>query len=264
MKYRNKFSWPTSNWSTPNRTIACDRSYYTQILPSAPADKFQWLGTRVSNFKLKCSAWRSRVAWRWPCRLCTVILAKSLLFHVCKPRQAWWWRRAPLAQGELIKTLTLFRWNNKKANQDGRTRCTTGSVVSSLYHLKDPQHNNEGRSVFLTRPFFVLIFSSRCRIFCVSRPQCTYRRELPSQTEPVWGRRVSNFFQTVSPLSWIVTREGIKIRRAPTSLCVRVFMPHTHARAASTLAGVVRCLFHAPFTGIAIDLLGRIIYAPLF
>lgn len=28
--------------------------------------------------------------------------------------------------------------------QDGRTRCTTGSVVSSLYHLKDPQNNNEG------------------------------------------------------------------------------------------------------------------------
>lgn len=28
--------------------------------------------------------------------------------------------------------------------KDGRTRCTTGSVVSSLYHLKDPQHNNEG------------------------------------------------------------------------------------------------------------------------
>ena len=31
--------------------------------------------------------------------------------------------------------------------QDGRTRCTTGSVVSSLYHLKDPDHNNEGRSL---------------------------------------------------------------------------------------------------------------------
>ena len=28
--------------------------------------------------------------------------------------------------------------------KDGRTRCTTGSVVSSLYHLKDPQNNNEG------------------------------------------------------------------------------------------------------------------------
>ncbi|KAF8814495.1 hypothetical protein BYT27DRAFT_6966287 [Phlegmacium glaucopus] len=33
--------------------------------------------------------------------------------------------------------------------KDGRTRCTTGSVVSSLYHLKDPQHNNEDAGFFV-------------------------------------------------------------------------------------------------------------------
>ncbi|KAJ3773460.1 hypothetical protein EV361DRAFT_242399 [Lentinula raphanica] len=33
--------------------------------------------------------------------------------------------------------------------KDGRTRCTTGSVVSSLYHLKDPQHGNEDAGFFV-------------------------------------------------------------------------------------------------------------------
>ncbi|XP_006455897.1 hypothetical protein AGABI2DRAFT_121811 [Agaricus bisporus var. bisporus H97] len=33
--------------------------------------------------------------------------------------------------------------------KDGRTRCTTGSVVSSLYHLKDPQHHNEDAGFFV-------------------------------------------------------------------------------------------------------------------
>ncbi|KAF9257900.1 hypothetical protein L218DRAFT_772041 [Marasmius fiardii PR-910] len=33
--------------------------------------------------------------------------------------------------------------------KDGRTRCTTGSVVSSLYHLKDPQRNNEDAGFFV-------------------------------------------------------------------------------------------------------------------
>ncbi|KAJ3717248.1 velvet factor-domain-containing protein [Lentinula guzmanii] len=33
--------------------------------------------------------------------------------------------------------------------KDGRTRCTTGSVVSSLYHLKDPQHANEDAGFFV-------------------------------------------------------------------------------------------------------------------
>ncbi|OCB90148.1 hypothetical protein A7U60_g2609 [Sanghuangporus baumii] len=30
--------------------------------------------------------------------------------------------------------------------KDGKTRCTTGSVVSSLYHLKDPEADSEGRT----------------------------------------------------------------------------------------------------------------------
>lgn len=33
--------------------------------------------------------------------------------------------------------------------QDGKTRCTTGSVVSSLYHLKDTEHNNEDAGFFV-------------------------------------------------------------------------------------------------------------------
>jgi len=33
--------------------------------------------------------------------------------------------------------------------KDGRTRCTTGSVVSSLYHLKDTEHHNEDAGFFV-------------------------------------------------------------------------------------------------------------------
>ena len=33
--------------------------------------------------------------------------------------------------------------------QDGKTRCTTGSVVSSLYHLKDTENQNQDAGFFV-------------------------------------------------------------------------------------------------------------------
>jgi hypothetical protein len=33
--------------------------------------------------------------------------------------------------------------------QDGKTRCTTGSVVSSLYHLKDSENENRDAGFFV-------------------------------------------------------------------------------------------------------------------
>jgi Velvet factor len=33
--------------------------------------------------------------------------------------------------------------------QDGKTRCTTGSVVSSLYHLKDSENDNRDAGFFV-------------------------------------------------------------------------------------------------------------------
>ena len=33
--------------------------------------------------------------------------------------------------------------------QDGKTRCTTGSVVSSLYHLKDSENQNADAGFFV-------------------------------------------------------------------------------------------------------------------
>ena len=33
--------------------------------------------------------------------------------------------------------------------KDGKTRCTTGSVVSSLYHLKDTERQNEDAGFFV-------------------------------------------------------------------------------------------------------------------
>lgn len=35
------------------------------------------------------------------------------------------------------------------AIQDGKTRCTTGSVVSSLYHLKDSENQNSDAGFFV-------------------------------------------------------------------------------------------------------------------
>ena len=34
-------------------------------------------------------------------------------------------------------------------DQDGKTRCTTGSVVSSLYHLKDSENQNADAGFFV-------------------------------------------------------------------------------------------------------------------
>lgn len=33
--------------------------------------------------------------------------------------------------------------------KDGKTRCTTGSIVSSLYHLKDTEYNNQDAGFFV-------------------------------------------------------------------------------------------------------------------
>ena len=35
--------------------------------------------------------------------------------------------------------------------KDGKTRCTTGSVVSSLYHLKDPEADSKNGACFIFR-----------------------------------------------------------------------------------------------------------------
>lgn len=53
--------------------------------------------------------------------------------------------------------------------KDGKTRCTTGSVVSSLYHLKDPEADGEWPfSIFLILiiPYFLVPRSGSIR--CVS------------------------------------------------------------------------------------------------
>ena len=46
--------------------------------------------------------------------------------------------------------------------QDGKTRCTTDSVDSSLYHLEDTENRNEDAGFFVFR---------------------AHRRQLPSQTK---------------------------------------------------------------------------------
>ena len=40
--------------------------------------------------------------------------------------------------------------------KDGKTRCTTGSVVSSLYHLKDPEA--DGACIIIEFSFFLSFF----------------------------------------------------------------------------------------------------------
>jgi len=72
-------------------------------------------------------------------------------------------------------------------DQDGRTRCTTGSVVSSLYHLKDPQHNNEGMFQYVDIALAYIPYTSipRCWFLCLSGSQRTHRGKLSPKIEPV-------------------------------------------------------------------------------
>lgn len=48
----------------------------------------------------------------------------------------------------LSRSRPLFP-SDTSATQDGKTRCTTGSVVSSLYHLKDAENRNEDAGFFV-------------------------------------------------------------------------------------------------------------------
>jgi len=50
---------------------------------------------------------------------------------------------ASVASGHLAPYSRLF------FPQDGKTRCTTGSVVSSLYHLKDSENDNRDAGFFV-------------------------------------------------------------------------------------------------------------------
>ena len=60
--------------------------------------------------------------------------------------------------------------------KDGRTRCTTGSVVSSLYHLKDTEQDGASISWHPARCFLKIAFSGRDAGFFVF-PDVSVRTE---------------------------------------------------------------------------------------
>ena len=75
---------------------------------------------------------------------------ESVLLHVCFPRSTRRRRRDSLVQRESI--LFRFRVSSVPYNcviKGGKTRCTAGSVVSSLYHLKDSENRGEDAAFFV-------------------------------------------------------------------------------------------------------------------
>ena len=61
--------------------------------------------------------------------------------HWMKVRCLVFFYRVPIVLAPLIHIIVL--------PQDGKTRCTTGSVVSSLYHLKDSENENRDAGFFV-------------------------------------------------------------------------------------------------------------------
>ena len=81
--------------------------------------------------------------------------------------------------------------------KDGKTRCTTGSVVSSLYHLKDPEADSESifslRSILFYRSVFIPFHLVACLViilfhfhFYLTRfpPSILWMRKIPSSAGP--------------------------------------------------------------------------------
>jgi hypothetical protein len=74
--------------------------------------------------------------------------AESVLLHVRQPREAGRRWRSALAEGKPVVS-SVDEICVHRFGQDGKTCSTTGSVVSSLYHLKDAENGNEDAGFFV-------------------------------------------------------------------------------------------------------------------
>ncbi|KAF8882847.1 velvet factor-domain-containing protein [Infundibulicybe gibba] len=99
--------------------------------------------------------------------------------------------------------------------KDGRTRCTTGSVVSSLYHLKDPQHNNEDAGFFVFPDLSVRTEGSyrlKLSLFEVVGSNVRHCKSIYSAPFYVYTAKKFPGMEESTPLSCSLADQGIKIR----------------------------------------------------
>ncbi|KAL0564460.1 velum formation-related protein, partial [Marasmius crinis-equi] len=99
--------------------------------------------------------------------------------------------------------------------KDGRTRCTTGSVVSSLYHLKDPQRNNEDAGFFVFPDLSVRTEGSyrlKLSLFEVVGNTVRHCKSIFSAPFYVYTAKKFPGMEESTPLSCSLADQGIKIR----------------------------------------------------
>ncbi|KIL64314.1 hypothetical protein M378DRAFT_24595 [Amanita muscaria Koide BX008] len=99
--------------------------------------------------------------------------------------------------------------------KDGRTRCTTGSVVSSLYHLKDPQNNNEDAGFFVFPDLSVRTEGSyrlKLSLFEVVGNTVRHCKSIYSTPFYVYTAKKFPGMEESTPLSCSLADQGIKIR----------------------------------------------------
>ncbi|KAG1810473.1 velvet factor-domain-containing protein [Suillus plorans] len=99
--------------------------------------------------------------------------------------------------------------------KDGKTRCTTGSVVSSLYHLKDTENRNEDAGFFVFPDLSVRTEGSyRLKLSLFEVVSNTVRHCKSIYSAPFYVYTAKKFpgMEESTPLSCSLADQGIKIR----------------------------------------------------
>ncbi|KAF8310734.1 hypothetical protein DL93DRAFT_2028334, partial [Clavulina sp. PMI_390] len=99
--------------------------------------------------------------------------------------------------------------------KDGKTRCTTGSIVSSLYHLKDPENEHEDAGFFVFPDLSVRTEGSyrlKLSLFEVKGPKVHHCKSIFSNPFYVYTAKKFPGMEESTPLSCSLADQGIKIR----------------------------------------------------
>lgn len=99
--------------------------------------------------------------------------------------------------------------------KDGKTRCTTGSVVSSLYHLKDTENRNEDAGFFVFPDLSVRTEGSyrlKLSLFEVVGNTVRHCKSIYSSPFYVYTAKKFPGMEESTPLSCSLADQGIKIR----------------------------------------------------
>ncbi|KAJ2977746.1 hypothetical protein NUW54_g11381 [Trametes sanguinea] len=108
----------------------------------------------------------------------------------------------------------LKNTNHATGIQDGKTRCTTGSVVSSLYHLKDTENQNQDAGFFVFPDLSVRTEGSyRLKLSLFEVVGSVYHcKSIFSAPFYVYTAKKFPGMEESTPLSCSLADQGIKIR----------------------------------------------------